>query len=170
MREVLRRNQIQTLNRWIDKWGHCYHFNPHMGQLVSHREELRSKTTDCTINPSQPSPNCVSLITRGPGMSVDSSEQTHRHRWERRSHSVISQHSSPLPGKEYSRSMEKLKASLSSHFPPSIILLQKVKNYDCIASVFVGHLDAVEEIGASLIDEQYNRQATTNVWIHFIKT
>ena len=86
--KVLRRNQIQMLNRWVDKWGHCYQFNPHMGQLVSHREELCSKATDCTINPSQPSPNCVSLITRGPGMSVNSSEQTHHHLWEQ-SRSVI---------------------------------------------------------------------------------
>lgn len=78
----LKSNQTQTLNRRVDKWGHCYQFNPHMGQLVSHREELCSKATDCTINPSQPSPNCVSLITRGPGTSVDSSEKTHHHLWE----------------------------------------------------------------------------------------
>lgn len=119
--EVLKCNQIQMLNRWVDKWGHCYQFNPHMGQLVSHREELCSKATDCTINPSQPSPNCVSLIIRGPGMSVDSSEQTHHHLWEQ-SHSVISYILHLIDGKEYYRKMEKLKASLFPHFLHPIIL------------------------------------------------
>lgn len=66
---VLKHTQSQTPSGWADKWGRCYQFNPHMGQLVSHREELCSKATDCTINPSQPSPNGVSLITRGPGTS-----------------------------------------------------------------------------------------------------
>lgn len=117
---VLKCNQIQTLNRWVDKWGHCNQFNPHMGQLVSHREELRSKATDCTINPSQPPPNCVPLITRGPGMSVNSSEQTH-HLWEQ-SHFVIS-HILHLIGDndDYSQ-IEKLKASLLPHFLYPVIL------------------------------------------------
>lgn len=52
-RAVLKHNWSQLLSRWVDKWGHCYQFNPHMGQLVSHWEELCSKVTDCTINPSQ---------------------------------------------------------------------------------------------------------------------
>ena len=151
-------NQIQMLNRWVDKWGHCYQFNPHMGQLVSHREELCSKATDCTINPSQPSPNGVSLIIRGPGMSVDSSEQTHHHLWEQ-SHSVISYILHLIDGKEYYPKMEKLKASLFPHFLHPIIL-QKVKNYNCIASIFVGNLHALEKTGNSIIDKQYNWQAT----------
>lgn len=162
--EVLKRNQIQMLNRWVDKWGHCYQFNPHMDQLVSHREELCSKATDCTINPSQPSPNCVSLITRGPGMSVNSSEQTHHHLCEQ-SHSLISYILHQIDGKEYYSKMEKLKASLFPHFLNPVILLWKVKNYNSIASIFVGNLD--EETGNSIIDKKYNWQATNRLWIHF---
>lgn len=104
------------LNRWADKWGHSYQFNPHMGQLVSHREELCSKATDCTINPSQPPPNCVSLITRGPGMSVNSSEQTHHHLWEQ-SHSVSWCILHLLDDQEYYSGIEKAQTPLFPFIP-----------------------------------------------------
>lgn len=140
-----------------------------MGQLVSHREELCSKSTDCTINPSQPSPNWVSLITRGPGMSVDSSAQTHHHLREQ-SPPVLWYILHPRHARERYSRMEKLKAPLCLHFLHPTMLLEKVKNCSYVASIFVWNLHALEEIDNSIIDKQYDWQATNDLWIHFINT
>ena len=61
--------------------------------------------------------------------------------------------------KEYYSKIEKLKTS-QLHFLHSTILLWKVKNYNCIASILVKNHHALEETGDSVTDNTTGKQQT----------